>query len=807
MEEFKSSNVVTDVDSVDAVTMNDILEQGGAPTAGYKSTANLPVVNDTSEIQRFLSREVSVATFNWTVGGVVFQRFDPWSLFLSKPAVVDKLKYFSRLKGNLRVRLNISGTPFHFGMAMLTYRPHPGLGAQDDRIYNFAVGTESTSAAENLKVVESQLLGVKFQPAYDTSVELMLPYVHFRPGIEVSSGSYSDIGTLSVIGLTALSHANGGTDPVSVEVLVSMEDVVLDVPTAVSLGFSLDDAVSKAAAFFAAGAKATRIASEYVPAVTSAMAMIGLSRPASREQTMNVKTLPFQMANYDLPDTVERLALSADSEMTISGQDVGDGAEDSLDVKAIASRPSYIATSLWSTSDARGTFKLGSVVTPAQTVVSTYTKATISPVAFGGQAYCCQTPVSFASSVFTHCRYDMVYRFTVVASPYHKGRLRIWYDPMPHAFASPELNLTNSVVINLAESPSAEVLVPWQNVRDSVRTGSPFVRNSFNDAGTFDVRVAGATTDACNGIIVCEVLNPLTAPVNGSNVSILMEVWAQDFVGYGPHVPRGIHRQPTTIDGDAIPYTPLGFDPSGGDAVVSLRQLMKRYTQVYGSAAYSASNAGQMREVDYLAPIIMPPPGMLNSSESLDVTPESLGVNYTTWSFRSYLAQAFALQRGSVRWKVSVQRRNGASTGSAGMSLSRFWDQRPAFGGSRRSSRAVLGSSIATPELVSGASSFQTTAARGDEGTQINSAQGTDFLDVEFPFVSGYRAVSARATMADDCGDTAEYMNALLTITSAPSSGADNYALFRLFEAVGEDYNVFYFMHAPALLQGYPAPV
>jgi hypothetical protein len=820
MDTVTGENVELRSNVVDHAVVNDTLEQKAAPGISMHSRADMPVVSDTSALASFLQREISIGTATWNLGSPIFFRIDPWTSFLQSASVKDKIRYYSRFKADLKIRLNISGTPFHYGKAMLTYRPHPGLSMTGDPVYNLGVAMQSTASAVNLKIIESQLAGIKFHPGYDTSIEMTVPYVHYRPGIEVSLGSYWDIGTLSIIELIPLQHANGGTGGVSIDVLASMVNVEMDVPTALPLGFSIDDALKKVAKLLPAFMKATELAMEYGPMIQDAaqrygpmmqetangFSNIAFSRPATREATIPIKIVPFQLANYDMPDTVERLAISAGSEADISGQSVGATEYDELCVNHIASRPSFLISASWTTANPRGTFLLGSFVTPVQSSVSTYTKApTVAPLpakTFANVDHVCQTPVSFVASLFTHARFDMVFRYTVVCSPYHKGRLRVWYDPHPRAFVSPSLNLANSVVIDLAEEASAEIVVPWQNVRDACRLDSPFILNSFNSVAPFNIRSTATSTDFCNGMIVCEVLNPLSAPIDGSNVYVYLEVYAKAFAGYGPMLPQNINGAATATDMDAVPYTPLGFDISCGEAVATLRQLMKRYTQAYVDVNYSTASTGAMREITSYLPIQLPPPGYsVFGTAQLDFSPAALSINYTSWTFRSYIAQAYALCRGSVRWKGSIQRRNNSATGQTVAHISRDWARRT----TRRISTAVLPSSVATnPDKSFGARTYRDLSV-GDQGTQIISTEnGETFYDVEFPYVSTYRARNARAGLMAVVSDQSDFMNARFVSTISPSTDANNYVMNRIFEAVGEDYNLFYFVHAPALLSAIP---
>jgi hypothetical protein len=768
----------------------------------------MPVVNDTSEIARFLGREVSLATYTWNVGASPFFRINPWSSLLAKPSIAEKVKYFSRLRADINIRLNISGTPFHYGMAMLTYRPHVGVASTSDPQYNLAIAAEATLASNNLKVAESQLIGIRFQPGYDSSVELHLPYIHHKPGIELAVGAHDDIGILSIIGLTPLRHANAGTNPVSIEVLASFSNVVLDVPTAIAQGFTLDEAIKKVSAILSAGTVATKLAGEWTPVVQSAVASLGFSRPALNSEPTSVRQLPYQLANYDLPDTVERLALSANSEAAIDGVGVGCGVDDELMVSRIASRPGFIASAAWDTTQARGTFLLGSFVTPQQQSVSTYQKAAVGAQTFGTVNHTAMTPCAFAASMFTHWKCTMVYRFTVVASPYHKGRLRVWFDPSTSSIASPELNLNNSTVLNLAEDSVVEIRVPWQNVRDAARTEHVFLTNTFTNSGTMSVRASAVNSSVCNGQIICEVLNPLVSPTDGSDVNVVLDVFAEDMVGYGPRIPRGgsAFNTPAVSDMEAVPYSPLSYDVSCGDAVASFRQLWKRYGQEYACQARSQSANGTGRLLEVLLPMYFPPPGYVAlAADGLDVTMSQLPINYTTWSFRSYLSQAFALARGSVRWKVLLTTRNVNATGSLSGYVSRYYGTVADFAGTNRRRSSVKGSTAAGFESESTTARSMLSVVRGDEGLQVAGTHDVVApFDVELPFVSAYRAFNPRAQIDTAAGDDRDLMNVVISSETAATVDT-SYLQARIYTCAGEDFNVFHFTHAPALLDAIPA--
>jgi hypothetical protein len=236
MEENKSNEVKVDDLSQEHVSMDSIMEQQTVSAEGTVDDGDMVPVHDTSAISKFFAREVQISSYSWAVGATPFFVFNPWSLYLDRTSVRQKLNYFARFRATLVVRLNISATPFHYGMLRFVYRPHPGVTAGEDVVFNMSTPQQATDHTLCHRVVYSQLpRGVYVNPANDTSVELRIPYISQFPGLEVSDSNADRIGELAIIGFTQLRHAQNGTDPVRMMVLAHLEEVTLDVPTQYTL--------------------------------------------------------------------------------------------------------------------------------------------------------------------------------------------------------------------------------------------------------------------------------------------------------------------------------------------------------------------------------------------------------------------------------------------------------------------------------------------------------------------------------------------------------------------------------------------
>jgi hypothetical protein len=80
------------------------------------------------------------------------------------------------------------------------------------------------------------------------------------PGLELGAKIFSKLGTLHMESFTILRHANGGTNAVSFELYAHMENVVIDVPTAIPQGYTMQEAANVVKKIIRSTAKATEIA-------------------------------------------------------------------------------------------------------------------------------------------------------------------------------------------------------------------------------------------------------------------------------------------------------------------------------------------------------------------------------------------------------------------------------------------------------------------------------------------------------------------------------------------------------------------
>jgi len=345
-------SVALEVDPTAQDALNSFFHVDGAEVAGSFSTGAMGNVHDASDMAAFLKRPVLLWQTTWAVGTGHFGTHNPWRAFITHATIAPRLSYYSRLRGDMVLQFVVNGTPMHYGMLRVCYRPHPGLLDDSDPTFNFAVASNASASTQNYKMVASQFMGAYINPCYDNSIELRIPYASQKPGIELgawkASTNYADfdrLGTLLTLSFAPLRHANNGNNPVIIEVYGHMENVVVDVPTAIPQGYTLEQAANIVRRTLRAAAKATALANEWTPRVLSAAAMLGFSRPLTHDPPESYRAIPYNLANYDSPDTATPLSLSASAEGTLGGQELGVGGTDELLLSNIAARTCFVCAS------------------------------------------------------------------------------------------------------------------------------------------------------------------------------------------------------------------------------------------------------------------------------------------------------------------------------------------------------------------------------------------------------------------------------------------------------------------------------
>lgn len=480
---------------------------------------------DTSDdVAGFFERPQVIFTDEWTPGVTYHQVIDPWSLFFENPRVLEKLRNFYLLRAQLHVKVVVNSSPFYYGRLMVSYNPMSFIDS-----YTF-----NRPGIQEDFIQASQRPSVVINPSADEVAEMTLPYIYPRSALIIPDQEWKNMGSLTIADLNILQNANNVIDPITITVFCWASNVSYAQPTSVPIPVQGEyenahptgvvSAPASAVARYAAKlahvpligkyARATELLSS---AVGETATLFGYSKP--RIATPQISTVSDQarrLANYNSADICETLALDVKQEVTIDPRVTGCDGADQMALVPLAMRESYLTTFNWDTS-----------APPAQLLFNT----PVTPLLYGvndDQVFF--TPMGWVSLPFRYWRGSLKFRFEVVASKFHRGRLRLTYDPAYQATS--EYNVNYSKIIDIVDGADVTMQVGWAQ-------GVPYlpIPNTPLTAPLYSTSPITSRVSGANGILSMFVVNSLTTPNDSvANVTINVYVSAcDDFEIQGPN--------------------------------------------------------------------------------------------------------------------------------------------------------------------------------------------------------------------------------------------------------------------------------
>lgn len=503
-------------------------------TGTYEATMDL-ANNADSSLTSFLGRPIRQSAQTWLVGQPFYYKFNPWAAFCNNAKVNDKITNFQLLRMKLHVKMVISGTKFHYGRALVSYNPFQ----RNDQV------TVTRNFIQQDLIQASQKPHIFLNPTKNSGGELCLPFFYDYNYMKVPSGNWDELGDIVISSFGNLLHANGGDDPVTITTYVWAEDVVLTVPTQSSAPLTsqsgrrqrrrnnADDTmntingsdeygqgiISKPAAAIAKAANAlstlpvigpymtaTQIGANAVGRVAS---MFGYSRPNIITDIQLYKPMPAgNLANTDAADGAMKLTLDSKAELTVDSRTVGLDGTDEMGILDYVKRESYLTSFGWSPSDQVDDLLWNTRVLPMQ----------LDNV--NGEIH--MTPLAHMATAFESWQGSIKFRFQIVKSDFHKGRILVRWDPN-QLLSTVDYNVNYSRVIDIAETDDFEIVVGWGQRDPWLNCDSPYSTGSNFSAGS---RLL--SNNLSNGILELAVLNDLVSPSVDSPISINVFVSACD---------------------------------------------------------------------------------------------------------------------------------------------------------------------------------------------------------------------------------------------------------------------------------------
>lgn len=752
--------------------------------------------NSDTDLGDFLARPVLISSSTWAVGSDLNLTIDPWSLYMGTATVAKKLDNYYLFRGDLRVRIQINGNPFYYGKVVCAYHP---LFVRDD----YYPGTVNNNNPGVRLMALSQMPNVMLDPTEAQGGVLQCDYFYPSNYITLTTSDRTELGRLHLKSMQSLRHANGGTQPLNISVFAYMENVVLTVPTAQTFQSeytkkpvsAVASSVAKVAGVFKSlpligpYAKATE---QVATSLGSAARALGYSRPPTLDPPMRVsRDTVGQLCATNIDEVVNKLSLDVKQELSIDPRVTGVKPVDEMALSHILQKESYLTQFAWNVDDTAGGFLWNAIITPTLGTLATTTQDSILMVG--------TTPMSHVAPLFRFWTGEIKFRFVVVASKYHQGRVRITIDPSPVLGVSAPWNTAYSQVIDISETREFEIDANWMKKSAFQKVADTFVQNHSD---TLQLGVSGGTS---NGLIRVEVLNELTTPsTGGDDIAIMVYVRGGEslqFMGPVDIAPdnKTVYYQTLQsevtlkVAGEGAEVTSdRTLDVYGGESVTSVRQMLRRYN-FYRSVA--STNAGpDVSDIKHFTRSDFPVSRGLTRF-GMDETNTSVPVNYTGSTYLNYFQGCYLARRGGVRYKH-------VTTPLSDKTYTTLWVERrvKTHGQERSESLYVQGTSTSVQHsrtARNGANATRITA-----GGHLTSTGVSPALEVELPFYSNRRFAYSRVQHPRGIEkDGTETMGHRICIQqpSEVSEGGRFFHNMQSFVAAGEDFMFTYYLHSPPL--------
>jgi hypothetical protein len=244
--------------------------------------------------------------------------------------------------------------------------------------------------------------------------------------------------------------------------------------------------------------------------VSSIASLFGWSKPVLIQDTKLVKNIPYNNGALTIgTDTNFRVVLDPKQELTVDPRSIGSDSDD-MTISAIASRLSYLGKFTWAYNNSimANPIFVGRV-SPSLGTVYSATSNYIQP-----------TALAFAVAPFTYWRGDITFRFEVVCSQYHRGKIAIFYEPNAQQMTLINANISFNKqfirVIDIQQTQTFEVCVKWATYRAWL-----LVNNAASLPLNTSLTYTGTQNQGfCNGYIGIVPFTQLTSPSSTPSVDV-----------------------------------------------------------------------------------------------------------------------------------------------------------------------------------------------------------------------------------------------------------------------------------------------
>lgn len=820
-----SDYMQTETVSQQTVEFLDATPQQSIPTISDEDSTRDVSNYDDVDLGNFLRRPVRISTFDWTYNTQIGGTFNPWGLYFADTRIKNRLAYYNLLKCKLCLKFVINGNQFQYGKLMFDYLPlkamtTPTLGTELDNLSY--VDTTNTTI---FPMAASHRQYCLLEPGKSEGACMELPFFWPENWLSIPLEEWTYLGTMRYYTLNLLRHANdaAATDPPRVSIFAWAEDVEIGVPTAAppatlapqagkepkevvgkisGPATALSNLATSLSVVPALGpfAMATSMVASGVGGLAKAF---GYSRPPIETPQIVIKPdYTGNLANTDRPESINKMTVDSSNELTIDPSVTGINRGDELVISNIAGKETYLTQFNWTYGDAPDAILWGSKVNPLLGAVNP--SYTVTRCVY-------PTALMYASLPFRNWRGSIIYRFEVVCSGFHKGRLRVVYDPSTIP-VSGVFNQNYNAVFDIQDAGSFEVKVNWGIPNVALACGA--LSLTANKWGPSLAQAPSSTTD--NGAITVYVLNTLAVP-NRTITAAQSGIYVNVFVRAGPDFELSDpYDDNLKLITTAAPFTPAaGVEPVAdsdtmmnfeigvpnpvgnrdlvlfGETVLSFRTLLKRYENYIPFAFLTSTTlTATFSAFNRIYPLFAGNDNSGVHTLTNKLTTGTFPGNQIDMTLMQYLMSAFSGIRGSVRYKYNLVSASNTITDYIVTALRSYGTPTSVF--SAPGSGAFT---LASASNVNFATANRSILGRGGSGMVAMHTGRNPLMELEQPYYSKSRFMNPKSLNNNSVGmDCHE-----LVVSNNTNTGANNWVVVYSWIASGEDFNLINYTGPPLL--------
>jgi hypothetical protein len=446
------------------------------------------------EVSDYLKRPVEIYSTQLSLTADDDIIVDVWNLFTLIPSVRAKLRNYAFLRGNLHVRVAISGCPFHYGKVLAS--PQPWDSYNDNLAYLQNQYSLDTNARMNLLNYLSQAAGSCILSVNENKpAEIIFPFISPKPmhrlfnstaavGAATPFLDLEKAGSLYLNTITQVKAVSDNPTPAYLQVYAWMEETTFGTNTATQIAItteSKDERVSGPIETFASNmyqlssaltaytpiALYAKASSMFFGGLTTAAALMGWSKPIPNRKIEQLQNEPFHNGAITIgEDYAKRIVLDPMQELTVDPRFMGVDHDDMI-LSNLCARRTYLTTFSWLDDDP-------SMVGPIWTTAVTPALSTL--YSNGGKKYIQPTAMAFAAMPFQFWRGDIIFRFEIVCSQFHRGKLAVFFEPNVNQYALINaqivLNKQFFHIVDIQETQTFDVKVSWANAYPWLSVGN-----------------------------------------------------------------------------------------------------------------------------------------------------------------------------------------------------------------------------------------------------------------------------------------------------------------------------------------------